>query len=276
MCRSRSSEVSHPINLDFTTKTTVIIVDRQRLYNGYYNYIYLSNIMSSSLRPSLPPPPPPPPPPPSLPTSSTMKVKVDESKDDEWKLKKEQNHEKIIKREEFMQGVNSIFNETYMEQSLDLKERVTKVNFANADCIVDITEDRWYEEDEDLTSDNDSNEVSTENVSTAPNDDKGEEEEKECSKTYYMCRSKDSETPVPINLCFPAKTNVIIVDRRKTDNGSHDFLCSLNVSREGKQKLLKQRNEEGEEELNSLPKGNIAQILKQLEKQQDDEHDNEN
>ena len=154
--------------------------------------------------------------------------------------------------------------------------------------VAEIKQDIWYEEDEEELISNDFNEENLiERVSSNDRDGEGEtkdltsnerdneEETEQCSETHFVCRSKDSETPLPINLCFPAKTTVIIVDRRKTDNGSHDFLCSLNVSKEGKQKLRLEREKEAEEELNSLPKGNIAQILNQLEKQQDT-HDNEN
>jgi hypothetical protein len=41
------------------------------------------------------------------------------------------------------------------------------------------------------------------------------------------------------------------------------------VSREGKQKLLKQNKKEAEDELNSLPKGNIVKIMQRLGSQQD-------
>ena len=47
----------------------------------------------------------------------------------------------------------------------------------------------------------------------------------ETNKTHFMCKSKGSEPLKPINLSFPTKTTVVIVDRRKTDNcGQNNFV----------------------------------------------------
>jgi hypothetical protein len=213
---------------------------------------------SSLLQTPIPPPPPPPPP---LPTMETeLKLKVHESNDDRFKS----IAGLFSRREQMMKEINDIFNNTHLEYSKHPMKRNTKVVIADADDYLDVREDKWYEDDVKEFNNEDSQVVTS---STTANEEQDEKEE--CSKTYYVCRSKDSETPLPINLCFPAKTTVIVVDRRKTDNGSHNFLCSLNVSREGKQKLLKQNQKEAEEELNSLPKGNIVKIMQRLGSQQD-------
>ena len=241
--------------------------------------------------PPTPPPPPPPPPPPLTDPSKNqtqITVKVDTWKDTRWKEIFQASNKRQIERQNLLEEMNIMFDRYYDINIQDPKKRNTKVSFAVANDVAEIKQDMWYEEDgkevisndvneenavEQVSSNERDSEYESENLTS--NEKDNEEETEQCSETHFVCRSKDSETPLPINLCFPAKTTVIIVDRRKTDNGSHDFLCSLNVSKEGKQKLRLEREKEAQEELNSLPKGNIAQILNQLEKQQD-AHDNEN
>ena len=251
--------------------------------------------MSSTPTPPLSLPPPPPPPPPPLPQPVLLQVNsrsrnnipnlenVNKCKETDGNLVEKMKSSLVFgplvgeslgfssRREQMLQQLNDIYNKNYPESNDNVMQRDRKVTFAETDNIVDVREDEWFDDGSTLIT-GDFNEQNKQ-VSTTM---KGNEcENEECSTTYYMCRSKDSDTPIPINLCFPVKTNVIIIDRRKTDNGFHDFICSLNVSKEGKKKLNEQRIEEANLELKSLPKGNIAQILKQLRNQQDD-HDNEN
>ena len=221
----------------------------------------MSHTTSSCSLLQTPIPPPPPPPPPAMETK--MKLKVHESNDDRFKSIAGQ----FSRREQMMKEINETFNSNHFEYSKHSMKQNPKVIFADADDYLDVREDKWYEDDVNEFNNEDSH-VST--ASRAANEKHDEKEE--CSKTYYVCRSKDSETPLPINLCFPAKTTVIVVDRRKTDNGYRNFLCSLNVSKEGKQKLLKQNKKEAEEELNSLPKGNIAKMMQRLGSQEQDKN----
>ena len=108
-----------------------------------------------------------------------------------------------------------MYNKSYPEADKSLIGQATRVRFANADNVAEVSIDGWFENN--LTSiDNDTDQVDTQ-VFTSSNFNDGEEEES--AKLHYLCRSKGSETPTPINLHFPAKTCVIIVDRRKTDNG---------------------------------------------------------
>ena len=286
MCRSKGNEPPKPINLTFPTKTTVVIVDRRKTDNGCQNHLCLKPMVplvpspssnhedstsSQVTAPPLPPPPPPPvqppsppappPPPPSLSLQTKLKVKVNNTKDKEWKDRLSKSNDLITKRQEMFQAINLAFNEYYNdEETKHTIDRKNKVKFASGE--VDVKEDTRYEDD--LNPDKE--DLNMENTKSLSNTSSNEvsNEEKDCSETHYICRSKDTKTPQPINLSFPAKTTVIVVDRRKTDNGSHDFFCSLNVSKEGKQKLNKQRQLEAEKELESLPKKKIDQILNQL------------
>ena len=291
MCKTKGNESLKPINLAFQTKTTVVIVDRRKTDNGSKNHLTLNPIMSiptqlpeleastsdkvsepslQILLPSppspkqpitnLPPPPAPPPPPPPISIQTKLKIKVHDTKDQEWKDRKTKSNDLITKRQEALQEINLKFNNYYNKDIEDTMIREKKVKFASG--MVDLKQDSWYEDDPDLENE-DHNEENTKSLSSSSlNEDFNQIEED--PETHYICRSKDTKTPQPINLCFQAKTTVIVVDRRKTDNGSHDFFCSLDVSKEGKQKLLEQRQHEAEMELESLPKGKIDQILNQL------------
>lgn len=286
LCKSKGNAPLKPINLTFPSKTTVIIVDRGKTDNGCKNHLNLNPLVPESNgssdsqastsdlvpTPPLPPPPPPPPPvnmpsppvpPPPPPSSSTqtkLKVKVNDAKDKEWKDRLSKSNDLITKRQEAIREINLMFNNYYNEEIEDTKDRNNKVKFACGE--VDLKQDTWYEDDPDLDYE-DLNEQNTNSLLGLYSNEESNENT-QSSETHYICKSKDTKTPQPINLCFPAKTTVIVVDRRKTDNGSHDFFCSLNVSKEGKQKLLKQRQDEAEKELESLPKGKIDQILNQL------------
>ena len=291
MCKTKGNESLKPIRLAFQAKTTVVIVDRRKTDNGSKNHLILNPMMSiptqlaeaeamtsdkvsgqsfqiplpsmpAPEQPSinLPPPPAPPPPPPTISIQTKFKIKVNDTKDKEWKERLSKSNDLITKRQEALQGINLMFNNYYNEEIENSMNRERKVKFASG--MVDLKQDTWYEDDPDLENEDD-NEENTKSLSCSSlNEDLNQIEED--AETHYICRSKDTKTPQPINLCFQAKTTVIVVDRRKTDNGSHDFLCSLNVSQEGKQKLLKQRQHEAEMELESLPKGKIDQILNQL------------
>ena len=246
--------------------------------------------MENTSTPSIPLPPPPPPPPvpppkllmansksrnniPNL-ESSNNDSQTDGNIIEKLKQKVEESFGFSTRREQLLQQINDMYNQNYPPYDENGMQRNSRVKIVTQENIADVKVDEWL--DDEIMMIADKVEAKNKQVSTTTNNN-GDSNKDECSKTYYMCRSKDGETPQPINLHFPAKTTVIIIDRRKTDNGSHNFFCSLDVSKEGKKKLIKQRMEEEKQELKSLPKGNIAQILKRLRNQQDDsDHENDN
>ena len=190
----------------------------------------------------LPPPPPPPPPPPQPPSPTVIAKKSNPKSlnlppylgNSHRPPKLNANLKRIItemdestqlrhNRPHVLKQANEVYNQSYPEVDNTLIGRTVRVRFANADTAAEVSIDKWFEH-EVIITDNDSDEFFTQ-LSTSS--DFNDCEEDEYAKTHYLCRSKGGETTTPINLQFPAKTTVVIVDRRNTSNGSRDLVCSL-------------------------------------------------
>ena len=123
-------------------------------------------------------------------------------------------------RTHVLKQVNELYNQNYPEIGNTFFGRTVRVRFANADKVAEVSIDKWFERELTITG-NDSDEVFP-RLSTSSYFKDFEEEE--CAKTHYLCRSKGGKTTVQINLQFPAKTTVVIVDRRNTSNGSRELV----------------------------------------------------